>query len=266
MRDGHVHSHYCPHGTKDSFEEYVEIALKNGYDEISFTEHFPLPDGFEDPSPKKDSAPTDEEFESYLKEAKYIQQKYKDKIKINVGTEVDYIEGFEYEIKKKLEKYGDKLNDAILSVHMIKADYGYSCVDYSEEEFKKLLDSFWGIDKLYRKYYETVKMAIESDLGVYKPKRFGHLNLIRKYCKIFEYDYSEQEILLEIIELLKEKDFELDFNVSGLRKEFCGEVYISGYLKELVEKYEIKTVLGSDSHIAKTILTKEKYLELMKEK
>ena len=109
-------------------------------------------------------------------------------------------------------------------------------------------------------------MAIESDLGVYKPKRFGHLNLIRKYCKIFEYDYSEQKILVEIMELLKEKEFELDFNVSGVRKENCGEVYISGYLEELVEKYEIKTVLGSDSHTAKTIVTKEKYMELMKEK
>ena len=108
-------------------------------------------------------------------------------------------------------------------------------------------------------------MAIESDL-VYKPKRFGHLNLIRKYCKIFEYDYSEQKILVEIMELLKEKEFELDFNVSGVRKENCGEVYISGYLEELVEKYEIKTVLGSDSHTAKTIVTKEKYMELMKEK
>ena len=24
MRDGHVHSKYCPHGTKDTFEQYLE--------------------------------------------------------------------------------------------------------------------------------------------------------------------------------------------------------------------------------------------------
>ena len=27
-RDGHIHSPYCPHGTKDSFEMYVEKALE----------------------------------------------------------------------------------------------------------------------------------------------------------------------------------------------------------------------------------------------
>ncbi len=34
MKDGHIHSHYCPHGTNDSFEMYIENAIKNGYDEI----------------------------------------------------------------------------------------------------------------------------------------------------------------------------------------------------------------------------------------
>lgn len=264
MKDGHIHSHYCPHGTNDSFEMYIENAIKNGYDEISFTEHFPLPDNFEDPSPKKDSAPTDDEFEKYLKEAKEMQKKYEDMIKINVGTEVDYLEGFEHEIKQKLERYGDMLDDAILSVHMLKTDYGYSCIDYNEDEFKKLMDSFGGIDKLYNKYYETVKMAIEADLGEYKPKRFGHLNLIRKYCKIFEYDYSEQKILIEIMDALKENGFELDFNVSGLRKKDCEEIYISGYLRELVDRYGINTVLGSDSHTAETIVDRERYFELTK--
>ncbi len=37
MKDGHIHSHYCPHGTNDSFEMYIENAIKNGYDEISCT-------------------------------------------------------------------------------------------------------------------------------------------------------------------------------------------------------------------------------------
>ena len=42
-RDGHIHTPFCPHGTKDSFEEYIEKALSLGFKEISFTEHAPLP-------------------------------------------------------------------------------------------------------------------------------------------------------------------------------------------------------------------------------
>lgn len=260
MRDGHIHSHYCPHGTKDSFEKYIENAIKAGYTEISFTEHFPLPKNFEDPSPQKDSAPTEEEFEKYLNEAEFMKEKYKNRIKINVGTEVDYIEGFEEEIKENLNKYGIRFDDAIISVHMIKADYGYSCIDFSVEEFEKLSKSFGGVEKLYRKYYETINKMIFSDLGKYKPRRIGHLNLIRKYCKVFEYDYKKEKILEELVKNIKENNFELDYNVAGLRKPECGEIYISGYLKELVEKNNIKIVLGSDSHDSSTILDYSEYI------
>lgn len=260
MKDGHIHTHYCPHGTKDSFEEYIENAIKNGYTEISFTEHFPLPKNFNDPSPKKDSAPTEDEFKKYLIEAKNMKEKYKDKIKINVGTEVDYIEGFEKEIRENLNKYGKFLDDSIISIHMLKTSYGYSCIDYSIEEFKKLIDDFNGIDNLYKKYYETINNMIFSDLGEYKPKRIGHLNLIRKYCKIFAYDYKEQKILKVLVKNIKENGFELDYNVAGLRKPECGEIYISGYLKELVEKNRIKMILGSDSHDSSTICDYRKYL------
>ena len=39
MKDGHIHSPYCPHGTKDDFEEYIINAIAAGFTEISFTEH-----------------------------------------------------------------------------------------------------------------------------------------------------------------------------------------------------------------------------------
>ena len=57
----------------------------------------------------------------------------------------------------------------------------------------------------------------------------------------------------ELVELISEKGYELDYNVAGLFKEDCGETYISGYLAELVKKHNIKVVLGSDSHSAKYI-------------
>lgn len=44
-RDGHVHSHYCPHGSNDSFEEYLTKAIELGIEEITFTEHMTMPEG-----------------------------------------------------------------------------------------------------------------------------------------------------------------------------------------------------------------------------
>ena len=36
-RDGHVHSTYCPHGSNDTLDMYIDTALKNGITEITFT-------------------------------------------------------------------------------------------------------------------------------------------------------------------------------------------------------------------------------------
>ena len=55
-KDGHVHTPFCPHGSKDHFEEYIEKALALGFKEISFTEHAPLPEGFIDTTPTKEVA------------------------------------------------------------------------------------------------------------------------------------------------------------------------------------------------------------------
>lgn len=260
-KDGHIHTQYCPHGSKDNMEAYVEEVMKCGLDEMSFTEHLPLPKNFEDPSPLKDSAMGIERIEEYLKEGQVLREKYKDKIKINIGVEVDYIEGYEEEIKELLNKYGTFLSDGILSVHMIKGNKRYYCIDFSVEEFEKIIDDLGSIDEVYNKYYDTLIMALESDLGTYKPKRIGHLNLVRKFNKEVPYNYEKHLPKIEkILNIIKEKGYELDFNIAGLRKEECGELYIEGKVLDMAIEKEILMVLGSDSHSSKYIKCLKEFL------
>ena len=266
MRDGHIHSPYCPHGSSDRFEQYIKKAIEVGVMVMTFTEHFPLPKNFKDPSPENDSAMSEDHLLAYFNELKELKEKYKHSIKINIGVEVDYIEGYEKEIKEMLDKYGEYIDDSILSVHMIKINDEYHLIDYSPEKFGELVDLLGSIENVYYKYYDTVKMAVNSDLGRYKPRRIGHLNLVRKYNKIYPYDYSGNENLEEIVRIVKSKDYELDFNVSGYRKPYCNEAYIDGYLLKLVRDYNVKTILGSDSHTHDTVGYKMKeYNRLMEE-
>ena len=37
---------------------------------------------------------------------------------------------------------------------------------------------------------------------------------------------------------------------AGMRKEYCLEPYPSGVFSELVDKYDIRKVYGSDSHVS----------------
>lgn len=253
-KDGHVHTNYCPHGTLDKMEAYIIEAIENNLEEISFTEHMPLPKNFIDPSPLKDSAMKEGDIELYLREGFYLKRKYKNQIKINLGFEVDYIDGYEKESAFLLNQYGKFIEDSILSVHFIKGNLRYYCIDFSVEEFRKIINDLGSIENLYEVYYDTLIRAIKSDLGMFKPKRIGHLNLVRKFNKEFPYDYTKHlEKIEEILSLIKDRGYELDFNLAGLRKKHCGELYLEGViLKKAIEK-NIPLILGSDSHSSKYI-------------
>lgn len=253
MRDGHIHSPYCPHGTKDSFEEYITRAIEVGLRELTFTEHLPLPKNFKDPSPQKDSAMDEDKILDYFKDLAVLKEQYKEQIKINIGLEVDYIEGYEKEIKAMLDKYGSYIDDSIISVHIIKIEDKYYCIDYSPNEFGKIVELLGSLENVYNKYYNNLLLALNSDLGEYKPKRVGHPNLVRKFNKVYPYDYKGHKILEEVVKLIKDKNYEADYNVSGIRNVYCKEPYIHGYLLDLIKQYNVPIVLGSDSHSSKYI-------------
>ena len=120
IKDGHVHTPYCPHGTDESVSAYIEKAIELGYKELTFTEHAPLPKGFIDPAPTRDSAMQKEQLYTYIEEIKRCKQKYETKITINIGLEVDYIEDWEQETTILLNEIGPYLDDSILSVHFLK--------------------------------------------------------------------------------------------------------------------------------------------------
>ncbi|MBD1372744.1 histidinol-phosphatase HisJ [Hazenella sp. IB182357] len=252
-RDGHIHSPYCPHGTSDQWVDYVETAIQWGYVEISFTEHAPLPHGFKDPTPLADSAMKPENLPKYLNELEKIKQFYRKKIKINVGLEVDYIEAYEKETKDFLNEVGPQLDDAILSVHFLKKDLQYYCVDYSPDEFSSMIRVFQSVDEIYRIYYETLRCSLFSDLGAYKPKRIGHMTLVRKFHKRFPPKQRFKKDILTILDIIKEKDYELDWNGAGTVKPLCQESYPPSWVADEARKRSIPLVYGSDAHRVKEL-------------
>ncbi|SCN21510.1 Histidinol-phosphatase [Clostridium sp. N3C] len=253
LKDGHIHSPYCPHGTDDSFDLYVNRALEIGLKEISFMEHMPLPGNFMDSAFLSECSPTEEVIEEYFKELDFIKNKYKDKIKINIGLEVDYVEGYEKKITKLLDKYGSFLEDSILSVHFLKVEDEYLAVDFSSEEFGRMVEKLGGVDKVYSKYYETLLKSIKADLGTFKPKRIGHPTLVRKFNLDFPLEYRNIDLIEEIVNEIKARDYEIDYNTAGLRKNRCGETYPSGVFLDLAKQYDIRMVYGSDSHSASDV-------------
>ncbi|MDN4072590.1 histidinol-phosphatase HisJ [Fictibacillus terranigra] len=251
LYDGHVHTPFCPHGTADPLSLYIERAIDSGMSGMTFTEHAPLPAGFIDPVPEKDSGMERGNLPAYLNELSALKQYYSKAISINIGLEVDYIDGWEKETKDFLDEVGPKLDDSILSVHFLKMDSQYFCIDYSEGMFGEMIRSFGSTEEVYSAYYKTLAKSITCDLGKYKPIRIGHITLAQKFQKLYPTEGSFHKDILTILELIKKHGCELDYNSAGLFKPFCKEPYPPHWVVREAAKQKIPLVYGSDAHSAK---------------
>ncbi len=255
-RDGHTHTEICPHGSREPTERFIQRAIELGFETYSLTEHPPLPEGFEDPAPDKSCSMKPEELEPYLEMARRLKLKYADQIDIRVGLEVDYIPGFELDTSHLLSQVGPDLDDALLSVHFLKSEGGWRCVDYSAEDFANGLVSVYGsVEAVHKAYWSMVKQAVLKDLGPYKPTRISHLSLCHKFQLKHPLKNPQQfrVEILEILDLIRSKSLELDLNAAGLFKPDCQEIYPAPWIIEEALKRGIPLIYGSDTHSVKGV-------------
>lgn len=251
IHDGHVHTPFCPHGSKDQLDCYIQKAIELNIKGITFTEHAPLPLDFVDPAPEKDSAMTWENLPPYIQEIQQLKEKYKGEITILLGLEVDFIEGYEEQTRKILNEVGPYLDDAILSVHFLNHNNRYFCLDYSPEMFETMISVFGSVEAIYDAYFTTVQKSIDANLGTYKPKRIGHISLVKKFQQKFPTTKSYDTVFWQLLDSIKEKEMTLDYNSAGVVKPLCGEPYPpESVIKGALER-RIPLIYGSDAHSVK---------------
>ncbi|MGA4719095.1 histidinol-phosphatase HisJ [Fictibacillus nanhaiensis] len=249
--DGHIHTPFCPHGSSDTFEMYIERAISLGLKGITFTEHAPLPHSFIDAAPTKDSSMKHEQLGKYFDTLREVKKFYKSKIEIFTGLEVDFIEGYEEETNTFLKEVWPELDDAILSVHFLKVQDHYFCMDYDENVFRDLIEQSGSLSAVYSLYFQTVKKSISHSFGDHQPRRIGHMTLATKFQKLFPPDFSYEKEVDKVLTALSERNMYLDYNGAGAVKPYCLEPYPSNWIIKEAQKRKIPLVYGSDAHSAK---------------
>lgn len=253
-RDAHVHSPFCPHGTTDSLKSYVERAIHLGIEDLSFTEHAPLPQGFVDTTPTKDSGMTFTMLEQYLQAVETVKQTYAQDIRIRTGLEVDFVEGFEEQTTAFLNQYGPYLDDSILSVHFLKVTTNeYVCIDYSKELYLRTAQKLGGSEQLYSLYYTTVLKSVATNLGNWKPERIGHFSLIHKFQHALPSLPSDSHHLNGVLNAIHQAGYEVDMNSAGLAKPYCRESYPPEHWIQQAMNLGVPVVFGSDAHQTKDL-------------
>lgn len=145
----HTHTHRCRHASGTE-EEYIERAIQNGLTHMGFSDHAPL--AFEDGTESGFRVPVCE-AKAYCDEIKALAEKYRDRIEIKVGFEMEYYaEYFDGMLKNAIEYGAEYL---ILGQH------------FSGPENTSAHCSFSGTDSVdaLKAYVESVISAMRK--GVY---------------------------------------------------------------------------------------------------
>ncbi|MFN3366209.1 MAG: histidinol-phosphatase HisJ [Exiguobacterium mexicanum] len=248
-RDGHLHTPFCPHGSSDSLEAYVDRALGLGIKTLTFTEHAPFPARFLDPTPDKDSAMSVESLPLYIEAIQKLKRSYPE-LDIRLGLEIDYLPGCESETLSFLEPYADILDEAILSQHFLLIDGELLPVDFSAETFHVLVERIGSFEDVMKQYYTALAAGLALPWERLKVDRIGHIDLPIKYQHNYTWDRSNvQAEQTRLLQTIATRGFGLDLNTAGLRKPDCGQAYAIDVATEAAA-LGIPFVLGSDAHIA----------------
>jgi histidinol-phosphatase (PHP family) len=262
--DGHTHSEFCPHGSGEDTELFIRSAIKQGMTDYSITEHAPLPSDFlarcAGAQKAIDTAGISiNDVEPYLNKMNQLKQKYRSELNVHIGFEVDYLSDYEDWTRDFLNEYGKYSDDRILSLHFLPGKGGYRAIDYSAEDYHQGIVAFYGSFQYAQEaYFEMMRHMLKSDLGIYKPKRIGHMTLCRKFKNYFAkedtiYVKPTRRLIDCFLNEVALGEYALDYNTSGMFKEWCGEPYPPDELVSLAVKKHIPLVFGSDAHFSKDV-------------
>ncbi|MCV6607309.1 MAG: histidinol-phosphatase [Campylobacterales bacterium] len=237
--DLHNHTTLCNHA-EGEMEEYIIQSISNGTKYFGFSDHAPM--DFD-----KKYRMSLEESKDYEKDLLILKEKYKNKIEILLGYEVDFLKGYmnsEF-LKKKVDYF-------IGSVHFLNK-WGFDNPEFIGEFESR------DIDKIWEEYF----FAIESMAKMGKFDIVGHLDLI----KIFKYlpNKDIKTIAKQAIQAIKKSNMTVEINSAGFRKPI-GEQYPSRELLELVYENGIDITFGSDGHKPEQVgMNLQKCVDLAKE-
>lgn len=222
--DLHNHTKRCNHAIGESYE-YVESAINCNIDIFGFACHAPMK--FDEKYRMQFC-----EIDSYIKEIKDLRERYKDKIDIRVGFEVDYINQKEYLIEKKV--LDSNVDYLVGSVHFLN-NWGFD-----NEEFIGIYKNI-NINDAWIEYLESISNMAQSGLF----DIVGHFDLF----KIFNNppNKSLKNNIIKTLESIKDNNMVLEINSAGFRKNI-GEMYPSKEILELVFMLDIPITFSSDAH------------------
>lgn len=231
--DYHIHTKLCKHAIGEPFE-YCEQAIKNGIEELGFSDHFPVNYQPTNSIDIKTITMRESEIPDYMDILKSLTARFK-QIKIRKAFEVDYIVNENLFFNKYISLY-DELDYIIGSIHFI----GDKGVD--QQEFISHIENY-GVEKLWEAYFNNLEAYIKQYSQYIDI--IGHLDLPKKfYGRLPDNLFDRAK---DILKLIKDNELVVEINTSGYDKP-VKEQYPSEKIIDAIYEQKIEITMGSDAH------------------
>jgi len=230
----HAHTFRCHHATGTP-EEYILRAIENGIKYMGFSDHTPFifPDGYESYYRVHTSETGD-----YFSELYALREKYKDKLNIKIGFEMEcYPKYFDEMFKTALDAGAEYL---ILGHHFLDSEHpdGHRCVKSTDNP-----------DHL-KEYVDSVIAGMKSGVFTY----VAHPDVIN-----FTGDmslYNEQ--MRKICAVSREENVPLEINCLGIRDN---RHYPKEAFWKIAGEEKCPVTIGFDAHDTASAFDEESMLK-----
>ena len=230
LQNLHIHTCYCD--GKDTPEEIVLAAIEKGFSSIGFSGHAYM-------SYSKFFQKNGDHTEQYKKEIRRLKEKYKDRLKIYCGLEIDMYSdtdqsGYDY---------------LIGAVHYLECEDGYVTFDNSAEELKMFVNRYFGSGMEFAKaYYRTLAELPQHG----KFDILAHFDLITKHgdnLQLFDTSAKEyRNAAIEAAEVLAGKIPLFEVNTGAIPRGYRRTPYPSVEIIKEFKRLGFGAVITSDCH------------------
>jgi histidinol-phosphatase (PHP family) len=225
MIDYHVHTGLCNHAT-GSMEAYVRAAIAKGLDTICFLDHLTFQEA------GRSSAMSLREVPMYVDAARRLARRYRERITVRVGLEVDFSPRH--------------MDPCIEVLNTFDFDVVGGSVHFLNGEDIVSRQSAWSrgegdADAVYATYLGVLESMLDYDCF----DVVCHLDLPKKFNR--HPSSSAVNGFGKIVEKLREKNLAIELNTSGFGYPVA-EAFPSPTLLARCARLGIPVVTGSDAH------------------
>ncbi|CAK8715546.1 MAG: histidinol-phosphatase (PHP family) [Candidatus Electronema aureum] len=231
--DHHIHTKLCNHASGE-MEEYVQAAVRKGFQSMTFLEHLECGLLYE-----QQLWLTPELFTQYFEEGERLRTKYAGQITVRLGVEIGWNAAAVDELSAALCRF--PFEHRGLSCHFYFDGSSHLNMLSSRQEHINALSAV-GADKVLDAYFNSLIEAC----GTIPCDKLCHLDAALRHLPDVRLTDHHQQQISQLLRLMKEKNIALEVNTSGYAVRI--QPYPSLDIIWQASELGITLIPGSDAH------------------